>query len=161
MAEHEFDFVNAGRKLRRFFQSQGMREPEDDAQEAIKRLLEKLRETEILNLDAYLMGIAGNIVKERIGEGSLPVVPMAPVPDVIDERLLRCLERCEKKLLNPEERKLLRDWYRGTGGEKIAQRRGLAEKSGTTLSALKERVYRLRQKLAPCVRKCRETIEES
>lgn len=161
MAEHDFDFVEAGRALRRFFQSRGLPEAEDAAQEAIARLLEKYNETVVADPDAYLKGIARNMVKDHF-KHSKPTTPlMITASAPIDERLLCCLERCEKMLLKPVERKLLRDWYSSTGATKIAQRRRLASSAGTTLDALKAKVHRLRQKLAPCVRKCRAAIEES
>lgn len=161
MAENEFDFVDAGRALRRFFQSRGMPEPEDSAQEAIARLLEKWNDIVVASPEAYLKGIARNMVKDHFKHVNMEVHPIVPTTPPVDERLLRCLERCEKKLLNQREQKLLKDWYSGDGGEKIAKRRHLAEEAGTTLDALKATVHRLRQKIAPCVRKCREALKET
>ena len=160
MAENEFDFVTAGRALRRFFQSHGIPEPEDFAQEAIARLLEKWSGIVVESPEAYLKGIARNMVRDHFKHLSMEAPPMMPTAPPVDERLLRCLERCEKKLLNQREQKLLKDWYSGDGGEKVARRRRLAEEAGTTLGTLKATVHRLRQKIAPCVRKCREALKE-
>jgi len=161
MNENEFDFIEAGRALRRFFQSSGMPEPEDAAQEAIARLIEKSREKIVDDPEAYLKGIARNMVREHYKRPAPEIIHPGAPPDPIDERLLKCLERCEKKLLNPAERKLLRDWYRGEGTGKLKDRRRLAEEQGITPDTLKTRVYRLRQKIAPCVRKCREAVEDT
>lgn len=155
----EFDFVEAWRALRRFFQSRGLPEPEDAAQEAIANLLRKVEDKTIDNPDAYLKGIARNMVKEYYKLRQSTPIPQAPPPTGHDERLLACLERCEKRLLSASERRLLRDWYGGEGGEKIEGRKRLAAREGITPDTLKTRVYRLRQKLAPCVRKCLESSE--
>lgn len=155
----EFDFLEAGRALRRYFQSRGLPEPEDSAQEAIASLLRKIEEKTIEDPEAYLKGIAKNMVKEfyKLRQAA-PVLPV-PVASHHDERLLACLERCEKRLLSSAERRLLREWYSGEGGEKIEGRKRLAVREGLTAEALKTRVYRLRQRLAPCVRKCLESSE--
>lgn len=155
----EFDFVEAGRALRRFFQSRGLPEPEDAAQEALASLLRKFEEKAIDNPDAYLKGIARNMVREYYKLRQAAPIPAVPSPTGHNERMLSCLERCEKRLLSAAERRLLRDWYSGEGGEKIEGRKRLAVQQGITVDTLKTRVYRLRQKLAPCVRKCLEVIE--
>lgn len=161
MNENEFDFVEAGRALRRYFQSSGLPEPEDAAQEAIARMVEKRLEKPLDNPEAYLKGIARNIVREHFKSQKPQILLPGAPPDHFNERLLQCLERCEKKLLNQAERKLLHDWYRSEGSEKLRDRRHLAEAEGISPETLKTRVYRLRQKIAPCVRKCRDAIEDS
>lgn len=87
-------------------------------------------------------GIAGLVVPARPGEDA-----------VAKEKLFECLEKCLGKL-QPEDRELILDYYRGEQRAKIERRAELAARFGLTLNALSIRACRIRSKLEICVSAC-------
>jgi DNA-directed RNA polymerase specialized sigma24 family protein len=69
------------------------------------------------------------------------------------ERRFRCLETCLDKL-DPAQRTLIVEYYRGIGREKIDMRRELAARLGITTNALGIRASRIREVLVRCVEAC-------
>lgn len=69
------------------------------------------------------------------------------------ERRFRCLEACLEKL-DPAQRTLIVEYYRGFGREKIEMRRELAARLGITTNALGIRASRIREVLVRCVEAC-------
>jgi DNA-directed RNA polymerase specialized sigma24 family protein len=68
------------------------------------------------------------------------------------QTLLEYLERCLEKLF-PADRNLILEYYRGEQGEKIENRRKLAERLALTMNALSIRACRIRERLETCVMK--------
>ena len=68
------------------------------------------------------------------------------------EQLVDDLERC-LSALQPEDRELILDYYRGDGRTKIEGRRRLAERLGLSANALTIKACRIRNKVEECVRK--------
>ena len=66
--------------------------------------------------------------------------------DAIREQRLDCLDRC-LELLEPEQRKLIVEYYRDTGRQKIERRRALADRLGISMNALAIRASRIRDTL--------------
>jgi len=62
------------------------------------------------------------------------------------EDRLECLDRCLQEL-RPDQRALIVDYYRDSGGNKIQRRRDLAKRLGITANALGLRVQRIRASL--------------
>ncbi len=71
------------------------------------------------------------------------------------ENRLDCLERCLQNL-EPDNRDLIIQYYRGEQRAKIDNRRALAARLGITTNALGIRACRVRDKLEACVSKCAE-----
>ena len=71
------------------------------------------------------------------------------------ENRLNCLERCLNNL-DPANRELIVQYYRGEQRVKIDNRRALAARLGITTNALGIRACRVREKLEACVNKCTE-----
>ena len=69
------------------------------------------------------------------------------------ERQIECLERCVTEL-EPEDRELIVNYYRGENRGKIENRKAIAAKLGVTMNALSIRACRLRDRLEACVRNC-------
>ena len=69
------------------------------------------------------------------------------------ENRLDCLERCLQNL-EPDNRELIIQYYRGEQRAKIDNRRALAARLGISTNALGIRACRLRNKLEACVCKC-------
>lgn len=148
-----FDFVTARRSLVRFFQSQGLVEPEDAAQDAIAGLLRGLQETAVENAGAYLWKIARNIVAEYIRtKKTTALVELIPVNAPRSERQFECLDHCRKKVLQPAEWQLLLRWHSGEGRNET--HRQLAKEFDIRPDALRKRVQRVMEKLGPCVKDC-------
>ena len=66
--------------------------------------------------------------------------------DAIREQRLDCLDRC-LELLEPGQRKLIVEYYRDTGRQKIERRRALADRLGISMNALAIRASRIRDTL--------------
>jgi RNA polymerase sigma factor (sigma-70 family) len=75
------------------------------------------------------------------------------------ERLHACLDKC-LNLLDPTDKKLIMDYYRGDKNVKIKSRKSLGEKAGVSSNALRVRVFRLRSTLEECISKCLERSEK-
>ncbi|MGH9760085.1 MAG: hypothetical protein ACREDR_20580, partial [Blastocatellia bacterium] len=73
-----------------------------------------------------------------------------------DSKSLDCLERCLARL-SPDQRKLILSYYSKEGGRKIAGRKELADLLSITPSALRLRAFRIRDFLARCIEKCRNS----
>lgn len=99
--------------------------------------------------ESHRAGIALDEVR-RQGPGVYFVVPE---DNNDEEKRLACLRQCTSKL-DPVSRELIRRYYVGKAGVKIANRRSLAESLGITMNALTIRACRLRDKLEACVRQC-------
>jgi DNA-directed RNA polymerase specialized sigma24 family protein len=69
------------------------------------------------------------------------------------ERRFRCLEHC-LDTLEPAQRSLIVEYYRGIGREKIELRRALAARLGITTNALGIRAGRIRETLVRCMDAC-------
>jgi DNA-directed RNA polymerase specialized sigma24 family protein len=66
--------------------------------------------------------------------------------DALREQRLDRLDRC-LELLEPEQRKLIVEYYRDTGRQKIERRRALADRLGISMNALAIRASRIRDTL--------------
>ena len=69
------------------------------------------------------------------------------------EKMLGCLDHCLENL-DPDNRDLIIQYYRGEQRTKIENRRAAAARLGITMNALSIRAFRLRDRLEACVRKC-------
>jgi DNA-directed RNA polymerase specialized sigma24 family protein len=112
-------------------------------------LLEDLRRRE--HATVPLEGPGGTPLRTR----RLAVVPNHAEEDeaATKERRMACLERC-LDTLKPDQRDLIVDYHRDARREKIARRRGLAERFGISMNALAIRACRIRDALESCVQGC-------
>ena len=109
---------------------------------------------------SYLHGVALRIAQEqaRAAQRERPRADLSRVPGPPDpahaqedERRLACLDEC-LAALPAESRDLLRHYH---GGERpIADRRALALELGISATALRLRMFRLRNGLLACVSEC-------
>ena len=74
--------------------------------------------------------------------------------DALREQRLDCLDRC-LELLEPQQRKLIVEYYRDTGRQKIERRRALADRLGISMNALAIRASRIRDTLLTHMAECR------
>ena len=95
--------------------------------------------------------------RKDLQQASLAEMSDPPGIDVTveaQERSLDCLEGCLQQL-EPNERALILDYYRGDQGVKILGRRELASRLGVTANALSIRACRIRDRLEACVNACK------
>lgn len=149
-------------KLVKFFEWRGAKAPEDHADETINRVARKIEEgEEIRNLSAYFLGVARlvllEVFKEIEGERAaleqLPSLVMGESEQADARR--ECFELCLQNL-PVESRELIVEYYREERTAKIVSRKGLAERLGIPLNALRIRAHRIRSRLEECVRECVE-----
>jgi DNA-directed RNA polymerase specialized sigma24 family protein len=131
---------------------------EDLADECLDRVARKLDDgVEILNLHAYLAGVARMMVKEYHfrRRRELAVIeecnrnkPDSPGEDI--EQAVMDLDDCLKSFA-ASQRNLLLQYYEGDHGIRIENRKRLAEELGMLPNALRNRAMRLRALLEACM----------
>ncbi len=170
-AAHRYAIIRL--RLIRLFESQACPFAEDCADETIQRVAAKLGEgVEIQAGDPYIYfrGVARNVLHEqwRKHERAAPLDELPPqsLPSLhpadgerrneereLRERRLQCLERC-LAAQPPESRRLFLDYHREQSKPHIDHRATMAAELGIDVTALRNRITRLRKKLETCVRNC-------
>ena len=146
------------RRLITIFTGRGCADAEDLADEAINRVVTKLKEigSEFKGDRArYFYGVANKILMEYLRRKPPQPPPLSPSDSDRIEHESRCLEQCMARL-SVGNRYLLTEYYSAEGKEKIEMRRKLAEEMGIAPNALRIRAYRIRQALQECVANCVE-----
>jgi RNA polymerase sigma factor (sigma-70 family) len=157
-------YETARRRLVFFFAGRACPDPETLADQTIDCAMRKLPDipSEASPL-AYLIGIAKNIYRDHL-RAAQKAEPLRPVHDAAftEQEPLReaeqrhtCLEKCLAEL-PAEDRALVLSYYREVKQQKIELRRQLAEQFGLTQNALRNRIFRLNQRLALCLNACLE-----
>jgi DNA-directed RNA polymerase specialized sigma24 family protein len=167
-------YLEMRRRLLHYFDRRNCSLPDDLADETLNRVARKLEEKgEIVDASpAHYCYIVAKFVLLEFGRrsehnqtslddnpGTSRVMaglaaPSRPDEDAIaKERLFDCLERCLGKL-QPEDRELILDYYRGEQRAKIERRSKLAARLSLTMNALSIRACRLRSRLEICVSAC-------
>jgi DNA-directed RNA polymerase specialized sigma24 family protein len=147
-----------------FFASRRCRDPESLADKTMDIAILKMAEipTDARPI-AYLLGIAKNVFrdylrdieKELTASDASQKYQIASQPQV--ERNHTCLERCLNELPQ-EDRTILLAYYSQAKRAKIELHRQLAERHKLTLNALRNRIFRLNQRMARCIDKCLEIL---
>jgi RNA polymerase sigma factor (sigma-70 family) len=166
-------YENIRRGLITFFECRGSAFPEDCADETIDRVARRLaegKEIYVENPASYFYGVARNVLKERRESGQSVSaslenfaasralsedphqVGMQQMERHQAEQRLDCLELCLAELV-PADRQLIGEYYQGTTGIKIRNRKRLARKLGIPINALRIRALRVREKLEECVKR--------
>jgi DNA-directed RNA polymerase specialized sigma24 family protein len=171
-------YLEIRRRLVHYFDRRNCLSSEELADETLNRVARKLEEKgEIVGASpAHYCYIVARFVLLESGRRSehhqtsldhahLPrrvmaglVVPARPdVDSMAKEKLFAYLERCLGKL-QPEDRELILNYYRGEQRAKIERRSELAARLGLTVNALSIRACRIRSKLEICVSTCAKQI---
>jgi RNA polymerase sigma factor (sigma-70 family) len=159
-------------KVRKYFEWHGAFGSEELTDDVITRLVRRMDEgEEIQNLSPYIYGIARLRMLEYKRENKrrevtlndlailLPVSEAARDEEENDELQLEireeCFQHCLAKL--PEEHRQLLIKYYGTRHTAGVQqrRRHLAETLGIPTNGLRMRIFRIKNKLEKCVKRCR------
>ena len=133
---------------------------ENLADQTFDRVTKKLERGEIPepftgDKTLYFLAFARHIRLEHINDRKPRELP-APVivPDIIEDEAF-CLEKCVPILPN-EDRWLAIEYYRFEKSTKVGHHKKLAEQYGLTLAGLRTRIFRVRERLKPCIEECLE-----
>lgn len=148
-------YERARARLVDFFRWRGVVDAETYADRTLDRVAAKLSAGEAPSTPdplRYVLGVARYIylegvkaeARQRAAE-DLPPPPSPPEADPVDD-----LEACLAEL-HPNERTLLLRYHAHTGQARIRGRKALAEELGVTLTSLRMRTFRLRQRLERCL----------
>jgi DNA-directed RNA polymerase specialized sigma24 family protein len=145
--------------LIRFFETKGLAEPIQAADETIDRAADKInRETEIVDLTKFTFGIARYVFlekmrRERIQVRAADMLFMRAADNGVSESgpELDSLRDCFRSLY-PQEQKILVEYYANQDSSKNAEhRKRIAEREKISLNTLRIRVSRLRRRLEDCL----------
>ncbi len=133
---------------------------------ALDRVAAKLAQGEqILNINAYAMEVLRFVRLEHIRKhkefaagDDLPETAVQPEIELFDEPdiRLRCLRKCLAEVVsNDNDKMLIVGYYDMEAGDKLKDiRKNLAEKLGLTMTTLKVKACRLRERLEKCINGC-------
>src|SRR5262245_60526882 len=173
-------YIEVRRALFTFFTMRGAASPDEMTAETINRVARRLNEGEQITTESpsnYFYGVARNVWRESLAKGNV-LIPLADDNRAGDvqatpydlmvgarERIEieirhECLEKCLGRL-DPEDRELIISYYQFSGGEKIENRRKLAAHLGLSSNTLRQKIARLRSKLAECVTVCQRSRRPS
>jgi DNA-directed RNA polymerase specialized sigma24 family protein len=136
--------------------SRGCISPEELADETIDRVARRvvdIRDAYVGDKAIYFLGVMNNVHHEYLKRPMMPQPP-EPVDDAeMKERTHGCLERCLNKLTT-NSRQMIERYYSEDKRAKIDLRRRIAQDFGISLSTLRLRTLRIREKLQACIEKC-------
>jgi hypothetical protein len=143
------------RSLVAFFQCRNCLTPEDETDKVIDRVARRVSEgVDIYTSDPYhyFYGVAVRILREYQRKPA-PTLPVPAADSAEEERRLACMESC-LQALPAEARQMLADYYEPDRRLRKANRERILKHMGVSLNALRLRVFRLRDQLGECCRKC-------
>lgn len=157
-------------RLVKFFEWQCTRQPDEQADRVIDRIIHKIEQGErFTNLRAYAYGVAKLLLREAWKEAvreeaaraqllhmvrsSEADVVLHPAEDVDSGQEQECLEKCLASL-PAKNREIILAYYSDEQRGRIGRRRELAAQLGSDLNALRVRAHRIRTQLEACVWGC-------
>jgi DNA-directed RNA polymerase specialized sigma24 family protein len=158
------------RRLIRFFVWKGVLAAEDCADETIDRVARRLAVGEEIRSSepvGYFQGVARNVLREHWAREERearhrtlwPREALTRSPEPPDATA-ECLQRCLDELA-PATRRLVLQYYEGSGGGRIASRQAMARSLGLPVAALRVRMHRLRVRLEACVARRQAAARET
>jgi hypothetical protein len=148
-------------RLEGYFRLRGMFDPVNDADETFERAGKKILDgIGIPDIDKFCMGIARNIVLERIREKKREESAFLQflehsqddTTEILVDRIMNLMKPCFEQLPR-EDRDLLHSYCKIPAGDSQAEhRRKLANSLKSTIAALRIKVTRLRRALEDCVK---------
>jgi DNA-directed RNA polymerase specialized sigma24 family protein len=162
-AEAGRKYENLRSRLIRFFKWNRSTRAEELADIALDRLAAKVMDDSVRIQDPgkYITGIARMLMHEdrasEVRERKMLthfawLLNSFRSPDVAEDQREDVLSLC-LEALPPETRRLLERYYTGESGERIRDRKALAEEFGIEVNALRNRALRLRRQLESCISK--------
>src|SRR5262245_7605671 len=146
-----------------YFRINGCTDVEGLADETLDRAARRSTEIDVVDVRQFVRGVARNLICEvRRAPRPIALRDVASVSRADPEELedteaaesrLRCLERCVKRC-SPDMRALVLEYYQHDKGEKIANKKRMAERLGISAGTLRVRAFRARRELESCLCRC-------
>lgn len=167
-------YLEIRRRLVCYFDRKNCLAPEELTDETLNRVARRLEEegsitdtvpaqycyivAKYVFLEYYRRSERSHLNFDELSRSGRRIPDPATAPELDEtqkskERMLGCLDRCLENL-DPDNRDLIIQYYRGEQRSKIDNRRAVAARLGITMNALSIRACRVREKLEACVRKC-------
>lgn len=160
--------------LMTYFAVQGAPDPSVLADETLNRVAYRLAEGQVIQAENpayYFLGVARNVWREQLAqpyrlvsltdqsvEESVQIVSPEELLLEFEQRLQAeqehdCFTRCLESL--PEvDRALLIEYHQGQGRANSQNRQAMSRRFGITLGSLRNRVSRIRDRMAKCIQDC-------
>jgi len=151
-------------KLLSFFRGRGCWNDAELADDTIDRVSRRIGEGEdVRDLMSFILGFARKVASEHYGKTrQAKPVPLHEISELEqpsdvytqkeleDDRRLRCIERCIKRL-RPDDRELILQWHQFDKAKKIESKERLAGLRTVSLGTLRTQACRARQRLRKLV----------
>lgn len=153
-------------RLATYFDRKNCNDPDVLADEVLNRVGRRLEEEGNVETDSpakYCYTVARFVFMEQLRS---PISREVAIEDLVlkarddqseeayeREAAMKCLERCSGSI-DQERSSLIIRYYSGEKGEKIANRKQMADELGVSLNALGIRAFRIRESLEACLTKC-------
>jgi DNA-directed RNA polymerase specialized sigma24 family protein len=138
--------------------ARGCRVPEELTDETIDRVARRvtdIKETYVGDKSHYFLGVMNNVHHEYLKRPA-PPDNLLVAGDVEDkEKIHSCLDRCLEKLA-PNSRQIIERYYAEDKRARMDLRQRIAQEFGITISNLRLRALRIREKLQVCIDQCLE-----
>lgn len=155
------EYCKLHERISRFFEWNGIDDPEALADEVIDRIGKRTSEPgtkeRIRELSVFALGVARLLLLEELRRKRRQLDTdrswseqrsvSRPDAEALDEALQHCLKR-----LQPDRRRLIEKYYTFGDRRKAEIHRSLAKETGVTVHALRNRALRARQGLEECMR---------
>ena len=158
-------YVQLRHDLAKIFMWGRCADPEGLADEAFDRVARKVHEVRPTyegDPRLYFRAVANNLIKENhkkikaqlsLEDIDPPDLPIIEPEDETAAEVDECLQQCLQEL-DADKRALILSYYAKEKQAKIDHRYELAQKFGITVETLRVRVFRIRESLAVCIRRC-------
>ena len=158
-------YVQLRHDLAKMFMWGRCADPEGLTDEAFDRVAKKIHEVRPGyqgDPRLYFRAVANNLIKENHKKIKTQLsledidLPEPRIPENEDETaadIEECLQLCLQTLA-AHKRELILGYYAKEKQAKIDHRNELAQKVGITVETLRVRVFRIRESLAECIRRC-------
>ncbi len=157
-----------------FFAMRGAVDPNELADETLNRVAYRLAEGQVIttnNPAYYFLAVARNVWREQLAlphkivmlpefSDELPALTVSPEELLLEveqrsrtEQQFDCFMNCLARL-SETDRSLLREYHQGQGQANSKNRQALAQRVGVTLGSLRNRLSRIRDRVATCTQNC-------
>ena len=162
-------YIELRENLTKFFTWRGFSEADEHADESLNRAARRLGEGEAVeDLRKYIFGIARLLCfdinraeqRKRLAFAELPRQISADENEIRRREMQhRCLDKCLREA-GDDERFFMLNYYQGTTGGKIENRKQMLAESNLSPSGFRMKALRLREKIEKCVKNCCEKQAE-
>lgn len=154
-AGHRYEDIRL--RLTKLFFHRGCFAPEELADETIDRVIKKVRyiaDSYVGDQASYFYGVAHNVYLEFLRKRPIDPLSLPETYTDEDKELLHhCLDHCLEKL-EPENRKLISEYYREEKQQKIDYRKEIAARMSISLNTLRMRAFRIKAALYRAIIDC-------